>query len=95
MGLFDSKRAEFTDRRKAHKRFWNRYDRPPRREYWDNIVMRRDKLVPQDVRERKGSFFTPRQWVELSQTTWHVNWARTGRMSTRCGTAPPALATCS
>ena len=67
MGLFDSKRAEFTDRRKAHKRFWNRYDRPPRREYWDNIVMRRDKLVPQDVRERKGSFFTPRQWVELSQ----------------------------
>ena len=67
MGLFDSKRAEFTDRRKAHKRFWNRYDRPPRREYWDNIVLRRDKLVPQDVRERKGSFFTPRQWVELSQ----------------------------
>jgi very-short-patch-repair endonuclease len=23
--------------------------------------------VPQDVRERKGSFFTPKQWVELSQ----------------------------
>jgi len=28
---------------------------------------RRDLLVPQDIRERKGSFFTPRQWVELSQ----------------------------
>ena len=24
-------------------------------------------LVPQDVRERKGAFFTPRKWVELSQ----------------------------
>jgi len=23
--------------------------------------------VPQDVRERKGSFFTPEIWVELSQ----------------------------
>ncbi|MCU0393777.1 MAG: hypothetical protein MUE81_21910, partial [Thermoflexibacter sp.] len=28
---------------------------------------RRDLLVPQDVRERKGSFFTPQIWVELSQ----------------------------
>jgi hypothetical protein len=24
-------------------------------------------LVPQDIRERKGAFFTPRKWVELSQ----------------------------
>lgn len=31
------------------------------------MVERRDLLVPQDVRERKGSFFTPPQWVELSQ----------------------------
>ena len=28
---------------------------------------RLDLLVPQDVRERKGSFFTPKKWVELSQ----------------------------
>jgi len=32
-----------------------------------NIVERQDLLVPQDVRERKGSFFTPKIWVELSQ----------------------------
>jgi hypothetical protein len=32
-----------------------------------NIIERRDLLVPQDVRERKGSFFTPKIWVELSQ----------------------------
>ena len=24
-------------------------------------------MVPQDIRERKGAFFTPRIWVELSQ----------------------------
>ena len=28
---------------------------------------RRDLLVPQDIRERTGSFFTPQIWVELSQ----------------------------
>ena len=33
----------------------------------DYIIERRDLLVPQDVRERKGSFFTPGIWVELSQ----------------------------
>ena len=59
--------ADFTDGQEAHRRFWARYDRPPRREYWDYIVERRDLLVPQDVRERKGSFFTPQRWVELSQ----------------------------
>jgi len=47
--------------------FWKRYKRPPAKEYWDYIVNRLDLLVPDDVRERKGSFFTPRQWVELSQ----------------------------
>ena len=59
--------AGFNDGQEAHARFWARYDRPPRREYWDYIVERRDLLVPQDVRERKGSFFTPQRWVELSQ----------------------------
>lgn len=67
LGLFDFKEAQFNDRQKAHTRFWNRYDRPPKREYWDYIVERVDLLVPQDVRERKGSFFTPQKWVELSQ----------------------------
>lgn len=66
-GMFTSSKAAFTDEQKAHTQFWNRYDRPPKREYWDYIVSRRDLLVPPDVRERKGSFFTPQQWVELSQ----------------------------
>jgi hypothetical protein len=66
-GMFSRKSAEFTDKQTAHTQFWNRYDRPPKEEYWDYIIGRRDLLVPQDVRERKGSFFTPQIWVELSQ----------------------------
>jgi hypothetical protein len=66
-GMFSSKRTEFTDKQVAHTQFWNKYERPPKKEYWDYIVERRDLLVPQDIRERKGSFFTPQIWVELSQ----------------------------
>ena len=65
--IYNSKRAEFSDNQKAHTQFWAKYARPPHEDYWDYIVERRDLLVPQDVRERKGSFFTPGIWVELSQ----------------------------
>lgn len=47
--------------------FWKSYKRPPLKEFQDYIIERRDLLVPQDIRERKGAFFTPRIWVELSQ----------------------------
>ncbi|HPO62821.1 MAG TPA: hypothetical protein PK762_07030 [Candidatus Kapabacteria bacterium] len=67
MGMFSSRTTTFNDGQKQHNQFWNKYERPPREEYWDYIVERRDLLVPQDVRERKGSFFTPQIWVELSQ----------------------------
>lgn len=66
-GLFSFSTTSFTDKQTAHTQFWNRYDRPPNEEYWEYIIGRRDLLVPQDVRERKGSFFTPQMWVELSQ----------------------------
>lgn len=45
----------FTDGMKAHNEFWKRYKRPPE-----------DKVI-QWVLERKGSFFTPRIWVEKAQ----------------------------
>jgi len=67
MGLITSKQSHFYDNQKAHKEFWKRYHRPPKAEYWDYIINRRDLLVPQDIRERKGSFFTPQIWVEKSQ----------------------------
>ena len=47
--------------------FWKIYKRPPIKEFQSYIIERRDLLVPQDIRERKGAFFTPRKWVELSQ----------------------------
>ncbi|TXJ61679.1 hypothetical protein EPJ74_00630 [Brachyspira aalborgi] len=67
MGLITSKQSHFYDNQKAHKEFWKRYHRPPKAEYWDYIINRRDLLVPPDIRSRKGSFFTPQIWAEKSQ----------------------------
>lgn len=53
--------------RETYQQFWKRYKRPPIKEFQNYIIERRDLLVPQDIRERKGAFFTPRIWVELSQ----------------------------
>ncbi len=53
--------------KETYQQFWKRYKRPPIKEFQNYIIERRDLLVPQDIRERKGAFFTPRQWVELSQ----------------------------
>lgn len=53
--------------KETYQQFWKRYKRPPVKEFQEYIIERRDLLVPQDVRERKGAFFTPRKWVELSQ----------------------------
>lgn len=66
-GSFSCEQVEFTDDQVEHGKFWCHYERPPKEEYWDFIVSRRDLLVPQDIRERKGSFFTPKQWVRKSQ----------------------------
>jgi hypothetical protein len=67
IGLFTHSTVHFTDNQKAHTQFWAIYERPPLEEYWDYIIARRDLIVPQDIRERKGSFYTPQIWVELSQ----------------------------
>jgi len=47
--------------------FWKSYKRPPIKQFRDYIIERRDLLVPQDIRERKGAYFTPKMRVELSQ----------------------------
>ncbi len=57
----------FTDDQQAHKEFWSVYERPPKLEFQTFILERRDLLVPSDVRERKGAYFTPKIWVEKSQ----------------------------
>ncbi len=57
----------FKDNQVAHRDFWRIYERPPKEEFWDYIIKRRDLLVPQDIRERKGAFFTPQVWVQKAQ----------------------------
>ena len=57
---------EIKDKNK-YEQFWKKYRREPLKEFQQYIIDRRDLLIPQDVRERKGAFFTPQIWVELSQ----------------------------
>lgn len=64
LGSIIAEKTGFNDNQKAHKEFWAIYERPPREEFWDYIIKRRDLLVDQDIRERKGAFFTPRIWVD-------------------------------
>ena len=59
--------ATFNDGKTAYNQFWNKYVRPPRKEYLDLILKRRDLLIPQDLRRYQGAFFTPPQWVQKSQ----------------------------
>ncbi|WP_120934952.1 hypothetical protein [Helicobacter pylori] len=67
LGKIDFMEVGFTDGQQAHQEFWRIYKRPPKVEFQAFILERRDLLVPSDVRERKGAFFTPRIWVEKSQ----------------------------
>ncbi len=67
LGKMDFMEVGFTDSQQAHKEFWGIYERPPKLEFQAFILERRDLLVPSDVRERKGAFFTPKIWVEKSQ----------------------------
>ncbi|RVY78528.1 hypothetical protein ECE45_07485 [Helicobacter pylori] len=67
LGKMDFMEVGFTDGQQAHQEFWRIYERPPKLEFQASILERRDLLVPSDVRERKGAFFTPKIWVEKSQ----------------------------
>jgi len=45
--------------REGYRRFWAIYHRPPRAEYRDYLLERRDSLIPIDERSFKGAFYTP------------------------------------
>jgi hypothetical protein len=57
----------FTDKGETYARFWNKYERPPASIYRQFIIDRRDLLVPKNIREVKGSFFTPKIWADKSK----------------------------
>ena len=67
IGLFEKSEVLFNDSQVAHKQFWNRYERPPAEKFWNKFINRRDLLVPEDIRERKGAFYTPYMWVKKAQ----------------------------
>jgi len=49
-----------------YKNFWSKYNRPPKDEYQEYILQRRDLLIPANIRETKGAYFTPEIWCKVS-----------------------------
>ncbi len=54
----------FNDNQLAHTQFWNKFKRPPKEEIQNYILDKRHLLIPKNIRERKGAFYTPPQWVK-------------------------------
>lgn len=57
----------FLNNQSQYETFWKNYKRPPVKDAQTFILERKDLLIHQDIRERKGAYFTPRIWVEKSQ----------------------------
>lgn len=64
----------------GYHRFWTIYDRPPKEEYRNYLLERRDSLIPYDERVFKGAFYTPLHIVDkaydLLNATLGANWQR-------------------
>ncbi|MFM2074431.1 MAG: hypothetical protein RJB34_736 [Pseudomonadota bacterium] len=66
--------------KEGYRRFWAIYHRPPKSEYRDYLLERRDSLIPLDERSFKGAYYTPLQVVDkaydkLSETLGK-NWQK-------------------
>ena len=48
----------------GYRRFWAIYDRPPKEEYRNYLLERRDSLIPYDERAFKGAYYTPLHIVD-------------------------------
>jgi hypothetical protein len=55
--------------REGYRRFWAIYHRPPKAEYRDYLLERRDSLIPIDDRAFKGAFYTPLAVVDKAYDT--------------------------
>ena len=64
----------------GYNRFWSIYDRPPKEEYRNYLLERRDSLIPYDERAFKGAFYTPLHIVDkaydLLNSVLGANWQR-------------------
>lgn len=45
--------------KEGYRRFWSIYDKPPKEEYRNYLLERRDSLIPFDERSFKGAYYTP------------------------------------
>lgn len=50
--------------KEGYRRFWAIYNKPPKQEYRDYLLERRDSLIPINERSFKGAFFTPLDVVD-------------------------------
>lgn len=50
--------------REGYRQFWAIYDRPPKEEYRNYLLERRDSLIPIDERSFKGAYYTPLHVVD-------------------------------
>lgn len=66
----------------GYRQFWSIYQKPPKKEFRNYLLERRDSLIPLDERHFKGAFYTPLAVVDeaynlLSQTlgkNWQKNY---------------------
>lgn len=61
--MLNGKAYELSNR-EGYGRFWAIYDRPPKEEYRNYLLERRDSLIPIDERSFKGAFYTPLHVVD-------------------------------
>ena len=66
--------------REGYRQFWAIYHRPPKSEYRDYLLERRDSLIPIDERSFKGAYYTPLHVVDkaydLLEQTLGKNWQK-------------------
>lgn len=64
----------------GYRRFWAIYNRPPKAEYRDYLLERRDSLIPIGERSFKGAYYTPLHVVDKAYDklaeTLGENWQR-------------------
>ncbi|MEE1291128.1 MAG: hypothetical protein UHW86_08875 [Spirochaetota bacterium] len=64
----------------GYRKFWAIYDRPPKVEYRNYLLERRDSLIPIEERSFKGAYYTPLHVVdkayELLNRTLGSDWQR-------------------
>ena len=66
--------------REGYRQFWAIYHRPPKAEYRNYLLERRDSLIPLDERSFKGAYYTPlavvdKAYDKLTETLGN-NWQR-------------------